>query len=113
MTKFAEALRVRAVNGEDPDSLQIQAYAEAGITRTNVDTRLANVRRGIPGNRSPAFAMPMAMAAPMPRPGPGDHGDLSLQVHSWSPVVEFGSSRSRSYFRIATGEMPVSAAFSC
>ena len=46
MTKFAEALRVRAVNGEDPDSLQIQAYAEAGITRTNVDTRLANVRRG-------------------------------------------------------------------
>ena len=46
MTKFAEALRVRAVNGEDPDRLQIEAYAEAGITRTNVDTRIANVRRG-------------------------------------------------------------------
>ena len=36
MTKFAEALRVRAVNGEDPDRLQIEAYAEAGITRANV-----------------------------------------------------------------------------
>ena len=47
MTKFAEALRVRAANGEDPDSLQIEAYAEAGITRTNADTRMVNVRRSI------------------------------------------------------------------
>ena len=46
MTKFAEALRVRAVNGEDPDRLQIEAYAEAGITRANADTRMVNVRRG-------------------------------------------------------------------
>ncbi len=45
MTKFAEALRVRAANGEDPDSLQIEAYAEAGITRTKADTRMVNVRR--------------------------------------------------------------------
>ncbi|MGB8581483.1 MAG: peptidylprolyl isomerase [Candidatus Sulfotelmatobacter sp.] len=46
MTKFAEALRARAVNGEDPDRLQIEAYAEAGITRANANTRIVNVRRG-------------------------------------------------------------------
>ncbi len=46
MTKFAEVLRARAVNGEDPDRLQIEAYAEAGITRANADTRMVNVRRG-------------------------------------------------------------------
>lgn len=45
-TKFAEVLRARAVNGEDPDRLQIEAYAEAGITRANADTRMVNVRRG-------------------------------------------------------------------
>ncbi len=46
MTKFAEVLRARAVNGEDPDRLQIEAYAGAGITRANADTRMVNVRRG-------------------------------------------------------------------
>jgi hypothetical protein len=31
MTKVAAELRVRAVNGEDPDKLQIEAYTDAGI----------------------------------------------------------------------------------
>jgi hypothetical protein len=45
MTKVAAELRVRAVNGEDPDKLQIEAYAEAGIPRTNSDTKMEKVRR--------------------------------------------------------------------
>jgi PPIC-type PPIASE domain len=45
MTKVAAELRVRAVNGEDPDELQIEAYAEAGIPRTNSDTKMEKVRR--------------------------------------------------------------------
>ena len=44
MTKVAAELRVRAVNGEDPDKLQIEAYAEAGIPRTNSDTKMEKVR---------------------------------------------------------------------
>ncbi len=45
MTKVAAELRVRAVNGEDPDKLQIEAYTEAGIPRTNSDTKMEKVRR--------------------------------------------------------------------
>jgi hypothetical protein len=45
MTKVAVELRVRAVNGEDPDKLQIEAYTEAGIPRTNSDTKMEKVRR--------------------------------------------------------------------
>jgi hypothetical protein len=45
MMKVAAELRVRAVNGEDPDKLQIEAYAEAGIPRTNSDTKMEKVRR--------------------------------------------------------------------
>lgn len=47
MTKVAADLRARAVNGEDPDKLQIAAYAEAGIERTAADTRLQKVRRAM------------------------------------------------------------------
>jgi hypothetical protein len=45
MMKVAAELRVRAVNGEDPDKLQIEAYTEAGIPRTNSDTKMEKVRR--------------------------------------------------------------------
>jgi len=45
MTKVAAELRVRAVSGEDPDKLQIEAYTAAGILRTNSDTKMDKVRR--------------------------------------------------------------------
>ncbi len=45
MMKVAVELRVRAVNGEDPDKLQIEAYTDAGIPRTNSDTKMGKVRR--------------------------------------------------------------------
>jgi hypothetical protein len=45
MVKVAGELRVRAVNGEDPDKLQIEAYTEARIPRTNSDTKMEKVRR--------------------------------------------------------------------
>jgi hypothetical protein len=45
MTKVASDLRARAVNGEDPDKLQIEAYTEAGIPRTVPNTRMEKVRR--------------------------------------------------------------------
>ncbi len=45
MTKVAADLRARAVNGEDPDKLQIEAYTAAGIPRTNSDTKMEKVRR--------------------------------------------------------------------
>jgi hypothetical protein len=45
MTKVAADLRARAVNGEDPDKLQIEAYTEAGIPGTTPNTKLEKVRR--------------------------------------------------------------------
>jgi PPIC-type PPIASE domain len=45
MTRVAADLRARARNGEDPDTLQIEAYARAGITRPTADTKIGNVRR--------------------------------------------------------------------
>lgn len=45
MTKFADELRTRAVRGEDPDKLQIEAYREAGIERTTVNTKIDGARR--------------------------------------------------------------------
>jgi hypothetical protein len=49
MTEVAAELRVRAVKGEDPDKLQIEAYAEAGIPHTHSDTKMEKVRRaGLP-----------------------------------------------------------------
>jgi hypothetical protein len=45
MTKIAADLRARAVSGEDPDELQIEAYAEAGFPRTTVNTKMEKVRR--------------------------------------------------------------------
>jgi hypothetical protein len=45
MTKVAADLRARAVNGEDPDKLQIEAYTQAGIPRTVPNTRIVKVRR--------------------------------------------------------------------
>lgn len=45
MKKVADGLRGRAVNGEDPDKLQMEAYAAAGFERTVPDTKVENVRR--------------------------------------------------------------------
>ena len=45
MTKVAADLRARAVNGEDPDKLQVEAYTEAGIPGTNSNTKMEKVRR--------------------------------------------------------------------
>jgi hypothetical protein len=45
MTKVAADLRARAVQGEDPDKLQVEAYTEAGIPRTSSNTKMEKVRR--------------------------------------------------------------------
>jgi hypothetical protein len=45
MAKLAANLRARAANGEDPDKLQLEAYAEAGEPRTTVNIKMENVRR--------------------------------------------------------------------
>jgi parvulin-like peptidyl-prolyl isomerase len=45
MTKVAAEVRARAVNGEDPDQLQRDAYAKAGFPATTVDTKMEKVRR--------------------------------------------------------------------
>jgi hypothetical protein len=45
MAKVAADLRARAVNGEDLDQMQIEAYKDAGFGQTTVNTKLENVRR--------------------------------------------------------------------
>jgi len=45
ITKVAVDFRARAAKGEDPDKLQVEAYAEAGISRTTANTKLEKVRR--------------------------------------------------------------------
>jgi PPIC-type PPIASE domain len=45
MTQVAADLRARARTGENPDTLQIEAYAQAGVTRLTADTKIENVRR--------------------------------------------------------------------
>jgi hypothetical protein len=45
MTRVVGDIRVRATHGEDPDKLQIEAYAAAGVSRTTVNTKLEKVRR--------------------------------------------------------------------
>jgi len=45
MTKAAADLRARAVQGEDPNKLQIEAYAVAGLTQTTPNTKMEKVRR--------------------------------------------------------------------
>src|SRR5580700_3980496 len=47
MTKLAADLRTRAVNGEDPDKLQIEAYAAGGFPGTSPHTKMENVRRAV------------------------------------------------------------------
>ena len=45
MTQLAVDLRARAVNGEDPDKLQTEAYAAAGLPGIIPNTKLEKVRR--------------------------------------------------------------------
>jgi hypothetical protein len=45
MALLAADLRSRARNGEDPDALQLEAYAQAGIVRPSADTKIEKVRR--------------------------------------------------------------------
>jgi hypothetical protein len=47
MTQLAADLHARAVNGEDPDKLQLEAYAAAGIAGINSNTRMEKVRRAM------------------------------------------------------------------
>jgi len=44
MTKLADAIRARAVKGEDPDKLQKEAYVAAGLKQTTVNTKLEKQR---------------------------------------------------------------------
>jgi hypothetical protein len=46
MTKLAADLRARAVQGEDPDTLQKEAYAVAGFAANAPSTKVEKVRRG-------------------------------------------------------------------
>ncbi|MGA9544379.1 MAG: peptidylprolyl isomerase [Candidatus Sulfotelmatobacter sp.] len=45
LAKLAADLRARAVKGEDPDKLQVEAYTEAGIPHTRSNTKMEKVRR--------------------------------------------------------------------
>jgi cell pole-organizing protein PopZ len=45
MTKLAASLRVRAAKGEDPDKLQKEAYAAAGLPGNPPNTKMEKVRR--------------------------------------------------------------------
>jgi hypothetical protein len=47
MTIVASNVRERAVNGEDPDKLQREAYDRAGFEATTVDTTMKKVRRAM------------------------------------------------------------------
>jgi hypothetical protein len=60
MAQFAAALRARAFAGEDPDALQQEAYARAGLPPAASGTRLEKVRRA---------ALPPSHEAVMDLPG--------------------------------------------
>jgi hypothetical protein len=47
MMQLASDLRARAVNGEDPDKLQVEAYTAAGISGSNSNTKMEKVRRAM------------------------------------------------------------------
>jgi parvulin-like peptidyl-prolyl cis-trans isomerase-like protein len=47
IAKLAADLRARAVNGEEPDKLQIEAYAAGGFPGTTPHTRMEKVRRAV------------------------------------------------------------------
>jgi hypothetical protein len=47
MKQLASDLRGRAVKGEDPDKLQLEAYTAAGISGINSNTRMEKVRRAM------------------------------------------------------------------
>jgi PPIC-type PPIASE domain len=51
MTKVADDLRARALKGEDPDKLQKEAYAAAGLTGNPPSTKMEKVRgAALPAN---------------------------------------------------------------
>jgi bifunctional DNA-binding transcriptional regulator/antitoxin component of YhaV-PrlF toxin-antitoxin module len=45
MDKVAESIRARAAKGEDPDALQKEAYAAAGLPGSPMSTKMEKVRR--------------------------------------------------------------------
>jgi hypothetical protein len=47
MAQLASDLRARAVNGEDPNKLQLEAYSAAGMAGANSNTRMERVRRAM------------------------------------------------------------------
>jgi hypothetical protein len=56
MTRVAEDLRARAVKGEDPDKLQKEAYAAAGLPGNAPNTKMEKVRgSALPANHRAAM----------------------------------------------------------
>jgi bifunctional DNA-binding transcriptional regulator/antitoxin component of YhaV-PrlF toxin-antitoxin module len=56
MKKLAETLRARAVKGEDPDKLQKEAHAAAGLSGDAPSTKMEKVRRTmLPANHQTAM----------------------------------------------------------
>ena len=47
MSQLASDLRARALRGEEPDKLQLEAYTAAGITNMNSNTKMERVRRAM------------------------------------------------------------------
>jgi bifunctional DNA-binding transcriptional regulator/antitoxin component of YhaV-PrlF toxin-antitoxin module len=45
MTKVADDIRTRAVKGEDPDALEKEVYADAGLPGSPMSTKMEKVRR--------------------------------------------------------------------
>jgi hypothetical protein len=58
MTKLADAIRARAVKGEDPDTLEKEVYADAGLPGTPMSTKMERVRRTtLPTNHQAAMEL--------------------------------------------------------
>jgi hypothetical protein len=72
MTTVAGELRVRCVNGEDPDRLQIEAYSAAGIPGAP-STKLQKVRRAMlpPSHEMVMDMRPGEVSEVVPDPGGG------------------------------------------
>jgi hypothetical protein len=47
MMKLASDLRTRAIDGEDPDKLQVEAYAAGGFPGTSPHTKMEKIRRAV------------------------------------------------------------------
>ncbi len=90
MTKLAADLRARAVKGEDPDKLQKEANAAAGLKEETVTTKLENERRS---------SLPASHQAVM-----------DLKPGEVSEVISDAKSGHYIYIMIGKGTMPIEKA---